>query len=340
MTTTAAPLAVLAHVNKHLREPLEAVSAARRAHRDWPRWCYAPLSVATNALLAFDGVTVDTMRAMPPKLRAAAYNSATTLTAVAAWRMTKGCYQFHPELLEALWSTPTTGNIPSELLHRLPEWCVYVPLPEPETPVGRPAGVFIHLDWLEGRSSLRFLLVFVKPEGATVWPLDVALGVGSVWDGVRSFAGQWLKSDGATLEGAELGAAQRDATALAGQLVNLALYLCTDEPDITGKGRPGNPRPQRVKGGVREFAAPGVRSWAVGERIGAALMRDQHRSEKREHASSGRLRPRAHWRRAHWAVYWTGPKSGEQVPVLRWLAPTLVAADTDEELPVVVRRVE
>src|SRR6266508_5510237 len=50
------------------------------------------------------------------------------LSALGAWRPTQGIYRFAPALLDALWSTPVTGDLPVEVLHRLPEWCVYLEL--------------------------------------------------------------------------------------------------------------------------------------------------------------------------------------------------------------------
>ncbi len=47
---------------------------------------------------------------------------------MAAWRPTQGIYRFATNLLDELWDTPVTGDLPSDLLHRLPEWCVYIEL--------------------------------------------------------------------------------------------------------------------------------------------------------------------------------------------------------------------
>ena len=50
--------------------------------------------------------------------------------ALAAWRVTQGIYRFDPTTFDALWETPVTGDIPTEVLFHLPEWCVYIPTPE------------------------------------------------------------------------------------------------------------------------------------------------------------------------------------------------------------------
>ena len=48
--------------------------------------------------------------------------------ALAAWRATQGIERFDPTIFEAVWDTPLTGELPTELLYRLPEWCCYVPV--------------------------------------------------------------------------------------------------------------------------------------------------------------------------------------------------------------------
>lgn len=50
--------------------------------------------------------------------------------AVAQWRPTQGIYRFDPELYDAIVSTPLEGDIPADVLTRLPEWCVYIETPE------------------------------------------------------------------------------------------------------------------------------------------------------------------------------------------------------------------
>ena len=66
------------------------------------------------------------------------------LTALAAWRPTKGIYCFDPELSEELMSTPITGDLPCDVFFHLPEWCVYVETPQQEK--NGAYGFFAYLD--------------------------------------------------------------------------------------------------------------------------------------------------------------------------------------------------
>ncbi|HEX6939337.1 MAG TPA: hypothetical protein VF158_07985 [Longimicrobiales bacterium] len=295
----------------------------------WPAWCFAPL--AAGMAIASRGTASERFASWPLAERVRVGREAAILTALAAWRMTKGVYVFDPDLLQALWLTPVTGSIPSDLLERLPEWCVYVPLDRDGL-----RGVWAHLesDANDGHAELRLVTI----AGGTLEPLAIHLG-GSVAEGVESMLAAGAALAGVPVHNRELEVEARRARAVAEPIVSLLLWLCSERPEIEGRGRPGNPKPKRVKGALREFAAPGPRTWAVGARVGAALRAARGAAERAEGEATGR-RVRPHVRRAHWHTYWTGPRSGEQTPVLRWLHPILVAGGDVDELPAVVRAVK
>src|SRR5699024_94084 len=87
----------------------------------WPAWCYLPIAAGFAA--ANRGQPIDHL---PLNERAAISHEATILTGLAAWRMTKGVYEFDPELLEALWRTSLKGNLPARASHRLAGGGVYL----------------------------------------------------------------------------------------------------------------------------------------------------------------------------------------------------------------------
>lgn len=57
-------------------------------------------------------------------------------TMYAAWRMTQGIYRIDPTLYADLVDTEIAGDLPSDVLMHLPEWCIYI-----ETPGLQLAGV-------------------------------------------------------------------------------------------------------------------------------------------------------------------------------------------------------
>ena len=52
------------------------------------------------------------------------------LAAIGTWRYSQGIYRFDDSVYEALRDTVPSGDMPVDVLYRLPEWCVYI-----ETPV-------------------------------------------------------------------------------------------------------------------------------------------------------------------------------------------------------------
>ncbi len=328
---TADPTAWLQRYSREYPDAWSGIEQLRamrgRDLPNWPSWCYVPIAA---------GIAAVTRGAPINKLDPAQARDAAVVTALAAWRQTKGIYRFDADLEAALWDTPITGDLPTTLLQRLPEWCVYVPLNRQvrETQVH---GAWAHLEYdVNDRSQELRLLINT---GETLVPVPIRLG-GSLKQGVESVAGSGLLRLGRMLAGRQVDEATRTMSELAAPIVSLLLYLCSEAPEIDGKGRPGNPQPQRVKGGLREFAAPGPRVWEVGARIGAALRRAAEQPHSHGETASGRASPRPHLRRAHWAIRWTGPRTSEQTPKLLWMAPTLVAAGDPDELPAVIHPVE
>ena len=106
---------------------IEELRAEFRTVADWPTWCFAPTAVAYP-------ISGD-----QPMLAA-------KLTALAAWRMTKGIYRFDPTLMEALIDTPLDGDVPVDVLRRLPEWCIYLELDRLPTWRGAARGVWLSLE--------------------------------------------------------------------------------------------------------------------------------------------------------------------------------------------------
>lgn len=297
----------------------------------WPTWCYLPLA---------GGIAAATQGRNPTSLdeQLQVARDAATITALAAWRQTKGIYQFHPDLLDALWDTPVTGDLPTQVLKRLPEWCVYIPLERELSKTETLHGAWAHLEWdANDHSEELRLLLDINNELLPI-PIDL---VGTLREGIDSVTTEALMRTNSVMHTGDLEQATSGIAALAEPIISLLLYLCSEEPELDGEGQPGNPRPKKVKGGTRTFPVPGPRLWNVGSRIGAKLKTAHERiTSDREEEPGGRARPRPHLRRAHWAIRWTGPRTQEQTPVLRWIQPTLVAADTDEELPATIRPIE
>ncbi|MDP9474841.1 MAG: hypothetical protein M3R38_03975 [Actinomycetota bacterium] len=354
------PLAIL---SDYLRAYPEATRQAERVRaavgrpaggraKSWPGWCYLPVAAA---LAVAHSEEQRSGNPDAPLDDPCLTTDAAVLAALLPWRMTKGVYRFDTEVLKEVWSTPIEGEIPTEILYRLPEWSCYVEIPRgfaAPAPFEDLRGFWVHLEWdvEAGHPELRF--AFDRDSGlfTPVLNLDAGTLVGCVRStqreamlvaGISANTAEELLNDA---EGEET--ASRAAEALA-PLVSATLYLCAANAEIadaSGRGRtPGNPVPKRVKKRVKKlFAATEIREWDVAHRLGAAIRRaraDTAAPAGSGDASDGRKRQRAHVRRAHWHTFMTGPRSGEQTPILKWLPPIAVNVDDADDLPAVVREV-
>lgn len=334
------------------REVDEMRAERGRKYPDWPEWCYLPLAAAAAIIANDAGVDVLEL----PRLYPALIPDVGRLGCLATWRVTQGIYRFDPALYPALIDTPLDGNIPCDILFRLPEWCVYIEMPG-LTAFGQPLlGVFAHLehDHTSGRPELRLLL----DQEEALSPLPLHLGSWSLVEALqratREARHQSMKHAMSRSAFAILDGHEKELRGLAAELaplLSLLLYLCAEPEEIgTPEHRPANPQPKRTKQGVRIFAPDKITQWDVGVRIGAALRRGYHAAEtahEQGDGGGGRLRP--HVRRAHWHGFRSGPKKrddGSDIPTaerhfdLRWLPPIPVNVDDLGEMPTVIHPVK
>jgi hypothetical protein len=292
---------------------------------DWPDWCFLPLPAMYP--IVSDGRDVD----LPEHQALDVYR----LAALSAWRMTQGVYRFDPAVFDAVRDTPVSGDLPHEVLFRLPEWAVYVETPGLLYGGESLHGFFAHLDFAldTATAELRLLL---DGEGA-LDPLGLPLGP---WPLAESIA-RTLASSGTEAARAAPASAGAGLRAVVEPLVSLLLYLCSQAAEIgDGSRRPGNPQPKRTKRGTRMFQAEKPTAWDVGVRLGAALRRAYQAEQTRSPSEGTRPGPKPHIRRAHWHGFWSGPLEGQRRFGLRWLPPTAVNVESPDELPAVLRPVK
>ena len=133
--------------------------------------------------------------------------------------------------------------------------------------------------------------------------------------------------------------ALQNITASLAPMVSVLLYLCSEEPDIADERgtdrQPAKPPAKKTKAGPRIFPPDNPSFWETGFRLGDAIRRAQSES-----GSLSGSTPRPHIRRAHWHGYWTGPKSGQQRMVIKWVHPILVGIERNEEIMPTVRHVK
>ena len=149
---------------------------------DWPDWCYVPAWHIERHIVAEGRASFPLERAYDPMI----------LSALCAWRMGKGIYRFDPDLLQELWETPVTGEIPGEILLRLPEWCVYLELPGRALGKDMPIqGCFAFVDWEPRFARAELCLIADTPDHGLLPTAPLSWGARSRRGCVRQWAITW-----------------------------------------------------------------------------------------------------------------------------------------------------
>lgn len=306
-----------------------------RALKDWPDHVFVP----TYAV--YEAMTYQTKYRDTRKLLQFIWGGITFAT----WRMTQGIYRFDETLYSELIHTQNTGDLPVDVLIRLPEWCVYIETPGltvnfPENPAVPIYGAWARIDLTGSYEPVLAILVDCGDVERSPLPdtLNIPLQSGTIKQGIYKMFAETVPSDYAW-EDAEM------AATAAYPIVNLLLYLCAGA-DYAG-APPHNPAPIKTKRGHRLFVPDKAMVWEIGVRMGAALRNAYAAQERAASAGDGRsLRP--HIRRAHWHGFRSGPMldaQGAPIPKekrrfdLRWLPPIPVNID-GSELPSVIRPIK
>lgn len=265
---------------------------------------------------------------------------------LAAWRPTQRIFRFDASLAEMLADTEFSGTVPAEVLTRIPVWGLFVELPEFNLQ-GEPCnGFWFYFEQQPSQATHVMRFVFNTPRLGHAVSIDVAE---TLEDGYRLFEERAAANTDLMGYAPITPTEQRmllEDFALARRMMNLVLYLCSEEPDVSGDGPWQNfPAPRKTKKGMRLFAPEQEDRWLVGERIGAALrLHDADAAvidagaQDADDAPGRRVKP--HVRRAHWHKYRTGPRDGQGHWVVKWLQPVFVKVRDVAELPTVTSPVD
>lgn len=292
----------------------------------WPDWCWCPLAGA-YAVISGGGSNRAPLEA--------AFDIG-VLGALAAWRKTQVIYRFDGDLFAALWSTPIEGDMPSDVLYHLPEWCVYIEAPpDLRWTSRRILGWFTHLecDANDGRTELRLVFDFKE----RLHPFPVHLHHATLEQCVEVYIAESNFQAGRQgMETQMPGGVQAEIARSIAPLISVTLYLCSAAADIRDHhGRRTAPGTAKHRHEHRSPTDPPT-SWDVGFRVGAAL-RAALKSEGGESAAAlgGHAGPRPHIRRAHWHSSWTRPmdKPDDRKAILKWLPPIPINLDQGEVIP-------
>jgi len=139
-------------IRKRYPDAWERADELRKAPRpDWPLWCYLPME---------HWWTIARRHWPNPQATPETVVDFGRLAALGAWRVTQNIYRFDPDLYASLIDTPLTGDLPDDLLYRLPSWGLYLETPGLTFDGRALLSVYAHLDYAphDGHSELRLLL--------------------------------------------------------------------------------------------------------------------------------------------------------------------------------------
>lgn len=301
---------------------------------DWPDFCYIP--IAGTIAIAMQGITYEQYWGNQEKIIEEQMTAkAATLAALAPWREHKEIYSFSEELEELLLEQADEEmKLPIQILHSLPFPCVYIELKT----IPLLDGFFVHFEYDVNvkREEFRFLLV--DKEGKQYpW----ALHIDKDWTLAESLDRVIQQSQRNILSLHSIQRFQQEkeylesvGKELLSALLQLVLYICSQNAEIQE-----NPIQKQIykrnKNQIQDKYRE-IRKWDVGEEISKKIKASRL---VRNHAEQQRNRPRPHTRKGHWHHFWTGERDSDaRKLILKWVAPTFVNLENEDEVP--VRRTE
>ena len=318
-------------------------------HNNWPQWCFLP----TEAVLHGKSIHIDEVD-----------YSLLELPILSAWRATQGVYRFDPDVIEPLWDTSIKGNIPTDVLFRMPEWCVYVETGKRDLGNGIIMyGFFACLDFTmnvpsEQSEQSEWLAILLDVEREKDgkdflitynFPLKISAGVSPT---IEELISVHMNDKGDTFfppdpilwkDPIYKAFSQNFCDNILPRIFSLLIYLCSENAEYRGttdNTTPSKyPAPTMTKNGPRFFPPSKPAVWNTAWRIGASIRSYREKSTASNENELGSVM-RPHIRRAHWHSYWTGSLESERNILIKWLPPIPVNVDSTEDLIPTVRGVE
>lgn len=312
----------------------------------WPRWLCLPLSYWKKTVQKeYDEYIRKKVlkyyreqQGTPPD---DVSEDAIMLMFLGTWRYGKGIYEFDKDVYKSLTQdTKLSGNIPSRVLLNLPEYCVYIKTSnlkyDDNTTV---LGFWAVLNWRASPEELERSGGEIKTElmvllntGQDMTPQDYTLLTinddtleNCLKDAIVSARDFHIETDPYTFDLRMYDKTRMEADRdLFNHILPLLLYICSEEPEIDLKRKPGV-SPQypviynNAKKGPLIFPTEKPKVWEIGFKTGEKI---REGIERKLQGQRDGVVP--HIRRAHWHGYWKGPRKGEREFIYKWLAPIFV----------------
>ena len=282
-----------------------------------PAYCFASLESLERVLPTADEINSGLAPDYP-------LGSGALLT-IGTWAYSKGIYKIDPLLFDELYKMPIPTKIPTDVLLRLPEYSVYVDL----------RALVFNMTWTTNGGGSQRLFGFwatVTYQPSTKSPLLI-VHLNYAIPLATTYALDLSKSDLHAAMTMGLIYSEMDCThgdnadiGVIGILLNVLLYICSDEPDIENDKEEPIPKLQPKsyhsrRYGTKYLQAQATKTYSVGKKTGELL--EQFKNTKDRDTS---CKKRPHMRRAHWHGFWKGKRDGVRTFYYKWLPPRMVAS--------------
>lgn len=260
------------------------------------------------------------------------------ISCIYSWRQNKSVYRFTPELLNALTVQELDPNIHMDVFLQLPYCGIYIETPGMTWNKQGVKGYIANIEESAGIVPKRYMLTISFCMKDNKWKTCCMSAGMSLYSSLKEC--NITHSANATRRKFTDKEIQAEIKEVA-PFLNMLLYLCSKEPDITERQ---SPMPAYA-GNKHNCHTTPPREWDVGVRV--AKMLKEHKEKEGVHSVRASGAPtltarRPHIRRAHWHTYWIGPRDEvfpKRKTILKWLPPIPVNVTDVEKLPVVVQEV-
>lgn len=248
------------------------------------------------------------------------------------WQFSKSQMNFDDIVLRNLIATETPEVVPNEILKRLPYWVQWITTPIDISPSTKPStgrdlstqfsGAFVGYTTIGGVPSLGIAAPFtIADKSAMRTSLVTATTYIPLEGDNRLVSLETLNchilntSEDVTEE--ESYSLLVNVIQFVTKLINCVIYVCSQEEPLAREGIVRD-KPKRVGQSYKLSPATEVRALNIGQELVQTL---KEYEESAGRTFNGR---RPHVRCGHYHHYWTGPRSGSQKLICKWLPPCVV----------------
>lgn len=267
------------------------------------------------------------------------YRTAQIVSCLIAWRPTKQIYTFDEKLADMLARQDLTGDIPIDVLKRVPCKAMYLQ----SNYFGGFDGVFVFFSIdVNKTDQMEMRMFLIEDDTVICYPLFLIPGK-TLDQCLEDTAKDTVELD----ENGELQDAQelllKVRRGVTQTILQLVLYLCAENKDVIEKKRLDFTPKKQTNNKKKKRKLPPEKKiveFEVGKIVTRSYSNEYRPSEYHEATGTGSAK-RPHMRKAHWHHFWTGSRSKpeERKLILRWVPPTFVNQQEEVESSPTINKV-